>query len=270
MCDGTRGEIHLIKKKKKTCKETLQSALSNICSGTSSAFQWQNRLRFISMSLFCQVDFAFMWWNEESHTLSEWAEESFCRCHSSTFACVKIVPPSMVDMDIIDSTIRKSTVCTIYDFWLQAWNLFWAVKQKRIYWEEGDQWITPRHQGSKLGEGQDLGAWGAGGMEKGVWYPILVRMGWLAVVAALLRLHIISLFLHHWLEMQSPMKACVCSSLDHRFTPGKGQSTAGSQKRSKCLCLSSQLTFTAGGEIIICGNQAEWKCGGNGYWVPRR
>ena len=37
-----------------------------------------------------------------------------------------------------------------------------------------------------MGEGQDLGAWGAGGMEKGVWYPILVRMGWPAVVAALL------------------------------------------------------------------------------------
>ena len=147
-------------------------------------------------------------------------------------------------------------------FGYKPWNLFWAVKQKRIYWEEGEQWITPRHQGSELGEGQELGAWRAGGMEREMCYPILVRMGWLAgccccsaggstyvpVLAPLAR------------DAESCERACVCSSLDHRFTPGKGQSTAGSQKRSKHLCLSSQQTFTAGGEIIICGNQVAWKC----------
>lgn len=136
--------------------------------------------RFISVSLFCQVDFSFMWWNEESHTLSEWVEESFCRYHSSTFACVKILPPSMDDMDITDSTIRSLLSVPFMIFGYKSWNLFWAVKQTRIYWEEGEQWITPRHQGSKLEEGQDLGAWRAGGMEKEVQYPILVRMGWRA------------------------------------------------------------------------------------------
>lgn len=176
----------------------------------------------------------------------------------------------MVDMDIIDSTIRKSTVCTIYDFWLQTWNLFWAVKQKRIYWEEGEQWITPRHQGSKL-EGAGSGSLEGWRRGRRSVVPLLVRTGWLAAVAALLEAlqHLSVLAPLAW-DAESYERACVCSSLDHRFTPGKGQSTAGSQKRSKRLCLSSQLTFTAGGEIIICGNQAEWKCGGDGYWVPRR
>lgn len=72
-------------------------------------------------------------------------------------------------------------------------------------------------------------------------------------------------------DAESYERASACSSLDHRYTPGKGQSTAGSQTRSKHLDLPSQQASTAGGEVVIYGNPgALGKGKGNEYWMPRK
>lgn len=42
--EGKASSLERGGKKKKGCKETLQSSLNNVCTGTSSAFKWKNRL----------------------------------------------------------------------------------------------------------------------------------------------------------------------------------------------------------------------------------
>lgn len=160
-------------------------------------------------------------------------------------------------------------------FGYKPWNLFWAVKQKRIYWEEREQWITPRHQGSKLGEGQDLGAWRAGGMEREVCYPILARMGWLAGCCCC---------------SAGGSTSCPCSCPTGsrcrvlwdsmcllKFGPqvhpweGSVHCRFSKEKQAPLLIFSADLYYWRRENYLWksgCMEMYPW--GGNGYWVPRR
>lgn len=148
-------------------------------------------------------------------------------------------------------------------FGYKPWNLFWAVKQEDLLGREREQWITPRHQGSKLGEGAGSGSlegWRHGkrsvlphSSENGLAGWLLLLLCW--------RFHIMSLFLPYWLEISESYEEGMCLlKFGPQVHPWERSVHCRFSKRSKHLCLSSQQTFTAGGERIICGNQVAWKC----------
>lgn len=135
------GKASSLKKKKKTCKETLRSTLSNVCTGTFLAFKWKNEKKFASVNMVRSVrvseEFPILP-GEFCISVMKWihfqrgAEKSFCRCHWATLhmckSCHLQWATWTLQIALADCLLPVSVMILGY----KCWNLLWAIKLKGI------------------------------------------------------------------------------------------------------------------------------------------